>query len=256
MKAKDTRANSARVAGAAVMLLIIATAVFLIRFQGLQRLGEPGVKLVRQDVFDEEGKLAGTNAVYLPLELGSYSATNLPLTTAELNWLPKDTTFGRALYRTTNGLAIQMSAVLMGADRTSIHKPEYCLVGQGFRILRQEPGVVSIRQPVAYDLPVTRLTSVRETKLADGRTLEERALYVYWFVADGKVSSDHNKRMLSSAWELLTTGVTERWAYISCFAFVPQGEEASIYAEVEKLIASATPEFQLVNRGTMSARAQ
>jgi hypothetical protein len=251
---KNANSRAGFVAGVVLLLLIGATAVFLSRFQRLQRLSEPGVKVVSQDIFDDQGKLAGTNAVYFPLELPPYAATNMPLTTAELNWLPKDTTYGRALYRTTNGYTVQMSAVLMGADRTSIHKPEYCLVGQGFRIIREQLGTIPIGGPVSYDLPVTRLTAGRETKLADGRTLEERALYVYWFVADGQVAAQHGKRMLSSAWELLTTGVTQRWAYISCFAFVHDGDEEKAYSEIEHLIASAAPQFQLVNRGTMSAK--
>jgi hypothetical protein len=247
---KDPRSRAGKIAGAVLLLLIVSTGVFLSRFQSLQRLGEPGVKVVRQD---DHGKLVGTNAVYFPLDLPHFSATNMTLSTTELNWLPKDTTYGRAIYRSTNGFAMQMSAVLMGADRTSIHKPEYCLVGQGFRIIREEAGTVAIREPIAYKLPVTRLTAIRETKLADGRTLETRALYVYWFVADGEVASQHGTRMLSSAWELLTTGVTQRWAYISCFAFVTDGDEAKAYAEIEHLIASAAPQFQLVHRGTMSA---
>jgi hypothetical protein len=250
---KNAKPRAAVAAGWVLLLLMVATGVFLSLFQRMQRLSEPGVKVIRQDIFDDHGKLAGTNVVYFPLELPAYTATNLPLTTAELNWLPKDTTYGRALYRTTNGFTVQMSGVLMGADRTSIHKPEYCLVGQGFRIIREELGTVAIREPNAYELPVTRLTAIRETKLADGQTLEERALYVYWFVADGQVAAQHGKRMLRSAWELLTTGVTQRWAYISCFAFVPDGDEARAYSEIERLIASAAPQFQLVNRGTMSA---
>lgn len=238
---------------AVVLLLIGGTAGLLAYWKTNQKLGKPGVKVAQQPTYDWAGNVVATNSVYLPEKVLDYESSTGRVTKQELGMLPKDTTYGRRVYRAPDGFQISCSAILMGTDRTSIHKPEYCLVGQGFRIIRQESGIVALRDPIPYSLPVTRLTAVRETKLADGRTVEERALYVYWFVTDGQVASQHGERMLSSAWKMLTTGVTPRWAYISCFAFVPGGDEAKANSEIDQLIAATAPQFQLLHRGTMSA---
>lgn len=229
----------------AVVALIVGTAVFLSRFEGMRRVGQPGVKVVAQNLYDEGGTLVATNAVYLPDDLPGYLSTNVPLSRSELDWLPKDTTFGRAFYLGTNGFGAMLSAVLMGVDRTSIHKPEYCLVGQGFRVDSQTITRVAIREPVPYDLPVMKMVTSRETKLPDGSVLRRRVLYVYWFVADGRLSADHNKRMVSMAMDLVLTGVLQRWAYIACMAECQPGNEDAVYAQMERLIAAAVPRFHL-----------
>lgn len=236
--------RAARVAAAVMFLCMVATGIFLGRLGDIQRLGAPGVEVARQDVYDENGKVAATNAIRLPLTLPRYASTNLPISQVELNWLPRDTTYGRMLYQASNGMQILMSGVLMGTDRTSIHKPEYCLVGQGLKIDRQEVASIRIEEPVPYDLPVMKMICSREVKLADGTTTKQGALYVYWFVADGQLSADHNKRMMRMAWDLVTTGVLQRWAYISCFAYANPGEEEAVYAQITDLIRASVPKFQ------------
>lgn len=227
------------------LALIGGAAWFLSGLQGVQRLGKPGVRLEARPVFDESGAVVATNAVYLPLDLPGFKSTNLPLSQAELNWLPKDTTFGRAGYQAPDGQFFQLSAVLMGADRTSIHKPEYCLAGMGFRIEQQAITAIPIGEPARYDLPVVKMVTTRETKLPDGTVVRNRALYVFWFVADSRLSADHNKRMLTSALDLVATGVMQRWAYVSCFAECDFGGEEQLFRRMSALIAAAVPRFQL-----------
>lgn len=231
------------VASVLVLALIGATAAFLGRLERFQKLGQPGVRLVAQELFDDNGKVAATNAVALPHNVPGYSMTNLPIGRVELDWLPKDTTFGRAFYTGTNGFAALVSAVLMGADRTSIHKPEYCLAGQGLHIDSQEIVEIPMQQPMPYRLPVMKMVASRNPKEGEGHELR-RALYVFWFVADGQLSADHNSRMLQTAVELISTGVLQRWAYISCFTECLPGGEDAAFAEVQQLLQSMVPLFQ------------
>jgi hypothetical protein len=44
---------------------------------------------------------------------------------------------------------------------------------------------------------------------------------------------------------LLTTGVLQRWAYISYFAVCEPGQEDAAFERVKKLIVASVPEFQL-----------
>ena len=79
--------------------------------------------------------------------------------TVERNSLPQDTTLGKRLYHFEDGFEVLSSVVLMGNDRTSLHKPEICILVQGWNIDSTEVEQVKMTQPFAYDLPVTKLNT-------------------------------------------------------------------------------------------------
>ncbi|HXG48831.1 MAG TPA: exosortase-associated EpsI family protein [Methylomirabilota bacterium] len=219
-------------------------AVVLGRFQTLQRLGTPGLVMVARNVYCEDGRVLGTNSVALPEKVLDYQSEELKISTNVTVWLPADTTYAQRSYAAPDGFRILMNVVLMGTDRTSIHKPEFCLPGQGFRILKSEPETVPIARPHAYDLPVMRMTAAKELTLTSGQRVDARAVYVFWFVADGQLTADHNERMRWMARDLLTRGVLQRWAYVSCFAMCLPGEEDATYARVKQFISASVPAFQ------------
>lgn len=231
----------------AVSLLFMGVTAYLLRdMQINQRLGTPGLKVVAEPIHDPEGKVVGTNSVYLPSWVLDYESKATPVTTLELEWLPKDTVFGRRVYKATDGFESMISIVLMGADRTSIHKPEYCLYGQGWVIEQQEEITVAMDRPIRYDLPVKKLTTARKQKLADGREVELRGIYLYWFVADGQFTADHNERMWWMARDLIKTGVLQRWAYVTYFSVCLPGQEEATLQRMKKFVAASAPDFQLV----------
>ena len=115
--------------------LIGATSAFLFQLNSAgQTLGKPGVRLAAMEILNETNKVVRTNGVALPINIMQCSSTPTPVTTLELDWLPPDTPYGRRRYTFPDNTWIENSVVLMGQDRTSIHKPEYCLPGQGFTI--------------------------------------------------------------------------------------------------------------------------
>ena len=237
--------RSAKYLVAVTVGLIAITAIILNRLQASQTIGLPGVRVIAQNVYDENGDLAATNAVFLPERIGTLESTNAPITRMELDWLPKDTTFARRLYRSPDGFEAMMSVVLMGTDRTSIHKPQQCLVGQGIAIDSQDSLTIPIDGPPRYELPVLRITGSLQQTLPDGAKVVQRAIYVYWFVAEGALTSDHNDRMLRMAKHLLTRGELQRWAYVSCLTFCAPGHEEAAYSRVREMLQMAVPQFQL-----------
>ena len=164
-----------------------------------------------------------------------------------LEWLPSDTTYGQRRYKAADGQEIAVSAILMGADRTSIHKPKYCLNGSGWRIEKEQSDTVAILRPHAYQLPVTCLRLVRDAQLPSGQTVQVHGCYVYWFVADRELTADHNERMWWMARDLMRTGVLQRWAYLACLAVCPPGKDEETYRRVKDFIADAVPQFQLTH---------
>jgi uncharacterized protein DUF3485 len=142
----------------------------------------------------------------------------------------------------------------MGADRTSIHKPEFCLGGQGYKIDdgASSQTTVHIDRPVPYELPVMKLVSTKEATI-NGRKVIARGIYVYWFVADNEYTARHNQRMWWMARDVIRTGVLQRWAYVSYFANCAPGEEEATFERLKSLIAASVPQFQLTPRATAVA---
>ncbi len=241
----------------AVLALIGATAFGMSQIKSHQKMGQPGVR-TEAIPGDLRRKL------YLPDKVLDYIAKPLPVNTNLVNGLPPDTSFLQTLYfpvdfSPTNHRAfdpIQASMVLMGTDRTSIHKPEFCLTGQGWPIDSSQSGMetIHILKPQPYDLQIMKFVSTRQLAL-DGKDTTLRGIYMFWFVADNDLTADHKTRMWHSAIRLMTTGELERWAYVSFFAVCLPGQEEATTERLKKFIAEITPEFMLTTN-TSAAQAK
>src|SRR5262249_52759457 len=106
------------------LALIAGTAALLAMVP--QKLGPPGVKA---------SPIVGDIRWQIDLpEVPGYASTNQELDAKSLEMLPKDTSFAEKIYRSPGSVPIASSVVLMGTDRTSIHKAQYCLQGEGMHI--------------------------------------------------------------------------------------------------------------------------
>lgn len=226
----------------AAMLLIVLGAVALVYFRGHQKLGTPGVKVVAVPLRDEKGNAMTQQSVPLPENVLDFKSQPIPITEPQLHALPGDTTYGRRLYFTDDGFRAAGGVVLMGSDRTSIHKPEFCLPGNGWHIQKKESDEIAINSPQPYKLPVMKWTVTQETR---GGTID--GLYVFWFVNDREITREHSGRMISIAKSMFTKGELERWAYVSYLVPCLPGQEDAAYEKVKTLIAASVPQFQLVN---------
>ena len=230
-----------------VLLMVGGASGFLSGWKTIQKLGLPGVRVAAEAIYDEKGNPVATNSAFLPERVLDYVSSPVGLTRLELDWLPKDTTFGRRYYKSPDGFEMLLSIVLMGTDRTSIHKPQYCLTGQGWNINSPESGVTAVRieRPHPYQLPVMKLMTTAYRDKPDGQKYAVRGIYVYWFVADGELTADHLQRMWWMARDLVCTGTLQRWAYVGCFAICLPGEEEPTFERMKQFIAAAVPDFQL-----------
>ena len=235
------------------LTIIGGTAGLLLRMKTHQKLGAPGVKVGSLPLYDPDGKEIAKKSVLMPANLSGYVSTNLPITAVESGTLPKDTIFGKRLYQSSDGFQSQMTTILMGADRTSIHKPQFCLVGQGWTIDKTETTEIKMERPFPYNLPVMKLTTSLRGKDKSGRPIQLRGLYVYWFVADKQLTASHFERVWWGARNLVRTGVIDRWAYISCFSPCLPGQEDDAFERMKKLIIRAAPEFQLATGKPLSS---
>src|SRR5688500_10816562 len=132
----------------------------------------------------------------------------------------------------------------MRTDRTSIHKPQYCLSGQGQQIVSSEVITIPISKPHPYELKAMKLTTRSERNI-DGNKVPVGGVFIYWFVADGHLTPHHGERMWLMVKEMVTTGLLQRWAYVAYFGNCPAGEEAALTERLTKFVAESVPQFQL-----------
>ena len=222
---------------ALALILIGGTAGALTWLRTHQKLGRPGLKA-------EAIPGSVQVKITLPERVLDFTSTNVPEAKEVLDYLPPDTSFAERLYTAPDGFRIQNTIVLMGGDRTSIHKPDYCLPGQGWVI--KDKSVVNI--PVAgaqsYQLPVAKWILGNTFQMSDGQKQQIGGLYVFWLVADGEETPDNYQRMWWQARDLLRTGVLQRWAYVSCFSVCAPGQEDATFERMKNFIAHSVPEYQ------------
>lgn len=217
----------AMIAGTAALLAIVP-----------QKLGRPGVNAV---------EVPGSSRlrIDLPEHVLDFASTNQGPDSESLAMLPADTSFGGRVYFKPHSIPYVSSVVLMGTDRTSIHKAEYCLQGQGLHIDGATTDTVHMTRPQPYDLPIIKITATATGKI-DGKTITKKCVYVYWYVTDGAISNDRSGfgRMWAMTKKLLFAGVLQRWAYVRFYAFCDPGQEDATYDSIKQMIADAVPQFQ------------
>jgi EpsI family protein len=166
----------------------------------------------------------GLNPAPLPQFIGTeWIGQETEVTAIEREMLPADTGYARRIYVSLDDRREQVlvSVVLSGQDRTSIHRPELCLVGQGWSIRdRQETRF-------GEEVPAALLRLEREWVGEDGRRAQVPALFVYWFVGRESMATTTVARLWRTALNRLRLQ-PDRWAYVVVQAVVLPGETEEV----------------------------
>jgi len=187
-------------------------------------------------------------AMNLPASLGVWRGSPGAVSRAERELLPEDTEFAKMDYQRGHGMwqeRVYCSIVLAGKDRTSIHRPEVCLTGQGWNITASHEKVIVLRNEA--NLSVRQLSLSREGESGE----LQRAIYYYWFVGGEVTTADHLQRILLTAKENVIHNRNPRWAYVSVLAGVSADQrryggqsDSEAEAMLEDFISRITPQFQ------------
>lgn len=227
---------------AVALVLMAGTAAALAWLRANQKLGEPGIKATQIP-----GQVQMNIA--LPERVLDFTSTNIPEPAVAVGYFPADTSYSERMYFDPDGLRIQSTVVLMGADRTSIHRPEYCLPGQGWNIDKRETLTIPITDSPPYQLQVARWNLSTSIQQPDGSKATAFAVYVYWYVTKNDETPEHDKMLEQMTLNLFRTGDLQRWAYISYFAVCGSGEQDAAFGEIKRLILAQVPQFQLPQPG-------
>jgi EpsI family protein len=188
----------------AIVVAILGAGVLVTAMTSdVAKVSEPGVKLYPD----------GTP--FLTDQAGDWTGGQRQgLTEDEQRLLPKDTEGSRRLFKDKNGHELFCSVVLAGRDVTSIHRPELCLPGQGWRIQNEFTQPIPVAAAPGGTLSVMRMNAARSIPLPDGRTVQARSIFVYWFVGKERVTPYHWQRIYWTAKDRVLYNTNHRWAYI------------------------------------------
>jgi EpsI family protein len=187
----------------------------------------------------------GRNPVELPAFLGiEWTGRAQAVTAIERDILPPDTGFSRKLYFSHRDPAKQvfLSIVLSGRDRTSIHRPELCLVGQGWTIAETAGHRFTYPKPAGGAFPATLLRVRREVQTPRGQGAVPQ-LVAYWFVGGDGVVATHGQRFWRDGWNRVVHGRADRWAYVLMQTEAADGEAAAL-ARMQAVLNETLPVFQ------------
>lgn len=130
-------------------------------------------------------------------EIPGFSWENLEMNDVERGVLPADTQIVRRRYQGADGHWFLVSAVVGGRSKSSVHRPELCLPGQGFRMMA----------PHTVDVDGISWRMLRLEKGAEGR-----AGFAYTFVnGTGFRTSSHLVRIFTDVWDRSIRGRIDRW---------------------------------------------
>lgn len=186
----------------------------------------------------------GLDPVELPPFIGTdWMGRRTEVTAIEREILPADTGFSRKLYVNLTDPARQvlLSIVLSGRDRTSIHRPELCLIGQGWTITGTTRHVFGHPVSGARPFEATLLRVQREVQTPSGKIAVPQ-LVAYWFVGGSETLATHWQRVVRDSWNRVRHGRADRWAYVLMQTDAPDGEAAAV-ARMQAVLDGALPVF-------------
>jgi hypothetical protein len=197
---------------AIVVAILAAGVLFTAVTSDVAKVSEPGVNLYPDGtpfLIDQAGDWTG--------------GEKTGLTEDEQRLLPKDTEGSRRLFKDKDGNELFCSIVLAGRDVTSIHRPELCLPGQGWKIQSEFTQAIPVPTAPGGMLNVMRMNAVRTIPLAGGRTGELWSVFVYWFVGKDRITPYHWQRIYWTAKDRVFHNTNHRWAYILIHKPIKEG---------------------------------
>lgn len=155
---------------------------------------------------------------HLP-EIEGFSSEAVAPSEAELNVLPSDTRIEKRLYSDEYGRWFQVSLIVGGASKGSIHRPELCLPAQGFQMV--EPKNIEAGGALWHTI-----------KLDRGIYGSLGFAYTFFNQA-GFHTSSHTRRILQDVWDRSILSRIDRWHMVTVNA--SSSHEGSLKAFLEKL---------------------
>ncbi len=186
----------------------------------------------------------GEGPAPLPAFLGTeWIGQRVEVTAVERELLPPDTGYSRRNYVSVAERHSQVffSIVLSGRDRSSIHRPELCIAGQGWTVRERRTTTLNLPEGAPLEVSVLQL----EGQLPDGagRLHPVTTLLAYWFVGPRSTEASYPGILWQNALARLGTLRSPRWAYVLVQSPVVQSPEDS-WRAIETVVGEVWPQVR------------
>jgi exosortase len=143
------------------------------------------------------------------------------VTLGENTLLPPGTRITRRAYEAPGQPPVHVSIVVADKEHRSIHKPQVCLVAQGYAIVDQQVAPVAPAGRRPLDVMFLNVVPQRATPADRGGSC-----YAYWFSSRTHETPHHAIRLLWTTWDGLVRGSRDAWAYVAVAAGGQDAESA------------------------------
>ncbi len=152
-------------------------------------------------------------------EIPGYESVELEPSEAESTLLPKDTILEKRRYQAPDGSWFQVSIVIGGTSKSSIHRPELCLPAQGFQMMK----------------PRTVTVNNRDWRLITAEAKGGACIgFAYTFFNQaGFQTASHTHRIWRDIWDRSILNRIDRWVMMTVNASAT--DDASLITVIEKL---------------------
>lgn len=203
----------------------------------------------------ETDPVAGV-VVWLPEDRLGFEILTEQMGKEEEEWLPSDTTFLKRTYYEgwlSRQRAIERSVsatlIVAGSDSRSLHRPQVCLLAQGWTIERREVVEIMTKGGPLEVMDFSLAMALRKedgSPLLDstGNSIFRRANYVYWWVGPEASTPSDEKRVWLEVWNSILKGRRERWAYPSVMVYVGEEGRPAAQERAYDFIREFAPGFQ------------
>lgn len=188
----------------------------------------------------------GESPVELPAFIGTdWVGRRIEVSPVEREVLPADTGYSRKNYVWVAdvGRQVFMSVVLSGRDRTSIHRPELCLVGQGWTITGRSKYEFSAG---GASVPTTLLRIDHAARDVKGTAVQVQSLFAYWFVGGEALEPTHFGMQCRDVFDRVRHLRADRWAYVVVQTVITDNDEAAALARMQEVVANVWPAIRAV----------
>ena len=225
-----------------ILLILLAGATFcMARYAGVRVSHQSGVA---ERLPDQVGAWTGEELLFCQTMTCQWNYTRSEIGTntactqcggtlssgSPVEWalLPDDTEILKKVYRRPDGPQLVAAIVLSGADRTSIHRPQICLVGGGQEITAARRRSLPRAEGGTFEVEVLDL--LWRGRSEDGRDSSRERFFAYWFVGPKRQTASHWTRMFWMGFERIFLGESHRWAYINISGSRSAGSDAHLQA--------------------------
>ena len=137
-------------------------------------------------------------------ELAGYESEPVEVSEAERTVLPADTQFDKRLYWDGKGRSFNVSVVIGGKSKSSVHRPELCLPSQGFQMTDPRDAEVA-----GVDWHFVTLARHEASSIGFAYTFFNQA---------GYRTSSHLRRIFRDVWDRSVLGRVDRWVMVTVTA--------------------------------------